>query len=200
MAYERFITLDAEKHDRTINSLIGMSRPKFDILAAAFASAYDAIQRERLQRGDIKPVPSGGPKGRLGTFDQTLCFVLYDLKTYPTVDVLGFHFGLSSGPAHEHVEALPPVLARALSELGVRPARLPGTPEEFSQRVEQDGDIAIDGMECPGVRPQDEALPKARFSGKQNATRARPSPSRPCTGQSSSSSAALPAASTTTRS
>ena len=167
MAYERFTKLDAEKHDRIIKSLIGMSRPKFDILATAFSVAYDSIQLERLQRGEIKQVPSGGPKGCLDTFGKKLFFILYYLKTYPTFDVLGFHFGLSSGHAHNHVEALLPVLLRSLSDLGVLPARSPGTPEEFAQLVERYGDIAIDGLECPCVRPQDETLQKARFSGKK---------------------------------
>jgi hypothetical protein len=200
MAYERFTKLNDAKHDRIIKSLIGMSRSKFDILAAAFAAAYDTIQQERLQRGEIRQIPSGGPKGNLDTFEKKLFFILYYLKTYPTFDVLGFHFGLSSGHAHNHVEALLPVLQRSLSDLGVLSARSPGTPEEFAQLVEQYGDIAIDGMECPCVRPQDDELQKARFSGKKNATRSRPSPSRPCTGKSSSYSVSSPEASTTTRS
>ena len=200
MAYEKFTKLDSEKHDRLIKATIGISRSKFDRLAAAFAAAYDTVQLERLQRGEIKQVPSGGPKGHLDTFEKKLFFLLFYLKTYPTFDVLGFHFGLSSGHAHNHVGALLPVLLRSLSDLGVLPARSPGTPEEFLQLVEQYGDIAIDGMECPCVRPQDETLQKARFSGKKNAPCSRPSPSRPCTGKSSSSSASSPEAYTTTRS
>jgi len=158
------------KHDRTLKSLIGMSRAHFDTLAVAFAVAYDTVQLERLQQGEIKQVPSGGSKGSLDTFDKKLFFLLYDLKNYPVFDVLGFHFGLSGGHAHTHVIALPPIPRRALLDLGVLPARSPGTPEEFAQLVEQFGDMAIDGMECPGVRPQDDALQKARFSGKKNAT------------------------------
>ena len=77
MAYERFINLDGEKHDRMIKATIGMSRLKFDILATAFAAAYDSIQLERLQRGEIKQVPSGGPKGNLDTFAKKLFFILY---------------------------------------------------------------------------------------------------------------------------
>ncbi len=200
MAYDRFAKLDGEKHDRIIKSLIGVSRSKFDRLATAFAAAYDAIQLERLQRGEIKQVPSGGPKGNLDTFNKKLFFILYYLKTYPTFDVLGFHFGLSSGHAHNHVEALLPVLLRSLADLGVLPARSPGTPKEFLQLVEQYGEIAIDGMECPCVRPQDETLQKAPLQRQKNATRSRPSPSRPCTGKSSSSSDSLPEAFTTTRS
>ena len=106
---------------------------------------------------------------------------------------------LSSGHAHNHVDALLPVLARSLSDLGVLPARMPGTPEEFSQLVAQYGDIAIDGMECPCVRPQDDTLQKARFSGKKNATRSKRSSSQPCAGKSYSSSAFSPEAPTTTR-
>jgi hypothetical protein len=201
MIYENFNKLDDEKHGRIIKSLIGMSRSKFDRLAAAFAVAYDSIQMERLQRGEIKQVPSGGPKGHLDTFEKKLFFTLYYLKTYPTFDVLGcFHFGLSSGHAHDHLEVFLPILLRSLSDLGVLPARRPGTPEEFAQLVEQYGDIAIDGMECACVRPQDDELQQARFSGKKNATRSKPSPSRPCTGKSSSSSVSSPEVSTTMRS
>jgi len=167
MAYERFKKLNGKKHDRMIKSLIGMNLSKFNILVAAFAVAYDAIHLERCQQGEIKQVPSGGPKGNLDSLEKKLFFLLFYLKTYPTFDVLGFHFGLSSGHAHNHVENLMPVLLRSLSDLGVLPARSPGTPEEFLQLVEKYGDILIDGMECACVRPQDEELQKARYSGKK---------------------------------
>ena len=167
MAYEKFKKLDGKKHDRKIKAVIGISLTKFNILLVAFAAAYDAIHLERCQQGEIKQVPSGGPKGNLDSLEKKLFFLLFYLKTYPTFDVLGFHFGLSSGHAHNHVENLMPVLLRSLSDLGVLPARSPGTPEEFLQLVEKYGDILIDGMECPCVRPQDEELQKARFSGKK---------------------------------
>lgn len=200
MAYEKFMTLDDKKHDRMIKSVVGMDRAKFNKLAEAFTAACQAIQQERLLNGEIKQVPSGGPKGCLDTPEKQLFFVLYYLKTYPTFDVLGFHFGFSSGHAHDHVERLLPVLARSLSDLGVLPARMPGTPEEFAQLIEKYDDIAIDGLECPCARPQDKALRDARYSGKKNASRSRHSPSRACAAKSSSSSASSPAASTTTRS
>ena len=198
MIYEKFDKLNDEKHGRIIKSLIGMERSKFNKLAEAFVSAYDAIQQERLLEGEIKQVPSGGLKGRLGTPERKLFFVLYYLKTYPTFDVLGFRFGFSSGHAHDHVEAFLPVLLRSLSDLGVLPLRTPGTPEEFAQLVEKYGDIALDGLECACVRPQDKELQEDRYSGKKNATRSRRSPSPPCAGKSFSCSASSPEASTTT--
>jgi hypothetical protein len=76
MAYEQFKKLDGLKNDRTIKSLIGMSRSHFDKLTAAFALAYDTVQLERLQQGEIKQVPSGGPKGYLDTFDKKLFFLI----------------------------------------------------------------------------------------------------------------------------
>jgi hypothetical protein len=196
MAYERFKKLDGKKHDRKIKSVIGMSLSKFKILLRAFSAAYDAVQLERCQQGVIKRVSSGGPKGNLDSSEKKLFFILYYLKAYPTFDLLGFHFGFSSGHAHNHVENLLPVLLRSLSDLGVLPERSPGTPEEFAQLVGKYGDIIIDGMECACVRPQDEELQKARFSGKKNAARSRRSLSRPCTGKSFSSSASSPEAST----
>ena len=195
MPYEQFKKLDGKKHDRRIKSVIGISLSKFNILLVAFTAAYDAVQLERCQKGEIKNVPKGGPKGNLDTFEKKLFFILYYLKTYPTFDVLGFLFGFSSGHAHNHVENLLPVLLRSLSDLGVLPERSPGTPEEFLQLVEEYGDIIIDGLECACVRPQDEELQKARFSGKKNAIRSRHSSSRPCTGKSFSSSASSPEAS-----
>ena len=197
MIYEKFDKLDDGKHGRVIKSVVGMDRSKFNKLAEAFTSAYDAIQQERLLKGEIKQVPSGGTKGNLDTPEKQLFFILYYLKTYPTFDVLGFHFGFSSGHAHDHVEALLPVLLRSLSDLGALPLRMPGTPEEFAQLIEQYGDIAIDGLECACVRPQDKELQEDRYSGKKNATRSRRSPSRPCSGKSFSCSASSPEASTT---
>ncbi len=167
MVYEQFKKLNGKKHDRRIKAVIGISLSKFNILLVAFVAAYDAVQLERCQKGEIKNVSKGGPKGNLDTFEKKLFFILYYLKTYPTFDVLGFHFGLNSGHAHNHVENLLPILLRSLSDLGVLPERSPGTPEEFLQLVEKYGDIIIDGLECSCVRPQDEELQKARYSGKK---------------------------------
>ena len=50
------------------------------------------------------------------------------------------------------------------------PAKTPGTPEEFSQLIEMYGNIALDGLECACVRPQNKELQEARYSGKKNAT------------------------------
>jgi hypothetical protein len=117
MIYENFEKLTDEKHERLLKSVIGLTRAQFDRLTPAFQKAYEVRLEEKRQRGEIKQLPSGGPQGYLDTPAKKLFFILYYLKTYPTFDVLGFHFGLSSGHAHDHVKHLFPVLLNSLSAL-----------------------------------------------------------------------------------
>ena len=51
MVFEQFKKLNV---DRTIRSIIGMSREKFDELVPVFSKFYDEIQQERLDSGEIK--------------------------------------------------------------------------------------------------------------------------------------------------
>lgn len=167
MTFDDFSKLTDTKHARVIKSIIGISRLKFDILANAFAETHSAIQHERCTSKKIKRVQSGGSKGNLDSPEKKLFFTLFYLKTYPTFDVLGFHFGFSSGHAHNHLKNLLPVLLQSLLSLGVLPVRTVGCPEEFTQLIEKYEDIAIDGLECACVRPLDKELQKARYSGKK---------------------------------
>jgi hypothetical protein len=73
------------------------------LLVDVFANSYNAIQQERLKNKEIKRIQNSGPTGILDTPETQLFFVLYYLKTYPTFDVLGFHFDLSAGHAHDYV-------------------------------------------------------------------------------------------------
>jgi hypothetical protein len=81
--------------------------------------------------------------------------------------MLGFHFGFSAGHAHQHVDQLFPILARSLSKLNVLPQRSLKTPDDLRELVDKYGDIVIDGVECGCIRPQDEGMQKARYSGKK---------------------------------
>lgn len=166
--YEKFSNLT---DDRIVSSLVGMTKSKFDALVAPFEKAYHAIQQERAERGEIKQVKPGRMTGNLDTCEKKLFFVLYYLKTYPTFDVLGFHFGFSGGHAHAHVDRLLPVLRRCLSDLGAMPERAVAEPPKLHDLIDQYKNIAIDCLECPCVRPQDEALQEARYSGKKKDTR-----------------------------
>jgi hypothetical protein len=162
--YEKFSHIT---DDRIVASLIGMPKAKFTTLVPAFESAALEIDQERVQQGEIKQVKQGGQKGYLNTCEKKLFFLLYYLKTYPTFDVLGFHFGFSGGHAHAHVDQLLPILSRALTRLDLLPERQPATPQEFCKLLEKYKNVAIDGMECPCVRPQDPLVQEEHYSGKK---------------------------------
>jgi hypothetical protein len=164
--FEKFCEKTSE---RTTKALIGITKHQFYKLRDAFEEAHHDIQLERVKTGHIKRVKNGGNKGNLDSFDKKLFFILYYLKTYCTFDVLGFHFGFSSGHAHRHVEHLLPVLQRSLSKLNVLPERAIKTPEDLRKLVDIYGYIIVDGVECSCVRPQDTESQKDRYSGKKNA-------------------------------
>lgn len=164
MIYEKFNSIT---DDRIVASLIGMPKAKFTALVEVFESAALEIDQERVQHGEIKQVKQGGPKGYLDTYEKKLFFILYYLKTYPTFDVLGFHFGFSGGHAHAHVDKLLPVLCRALTHLKLMPERQLKTPTELAQLLEKYKNIALDGMECACVRPQEDTAQQEHYSGKK---------------------------------
>jgi len=124
MIYKNFKHLTT---DQTIKSVIGMSREKFDGLVSNFSTAYQKIREERYQNKEIKRLPKGGKPGVFSSHEERLFF--YYLKTYPTFDVLGFHFGLSAGQIHDYFEPFLRVLERALTDLGQLPEITLETPK-----------------------------------------------------------------------
>lgn len=166
MIFEKFKRLET---DRTIKAMVGMSREKFNQLAILFAGAYPAIQQERLQQKVIKRLPAGGSHGVFDSDEKRLFFILFYLKTYPTFDVLGFHFDLSAGHAHDYVKEFMPVLRRALEQVEAFPERSFETVKQFQQAIDKYNSIVIDGVEMTCVRPRDEVTQADRYSGKKSA-------------------------------
>jgi DDE superfamily endonuclease len=171
MIFKKF---DKVTDDRACKALIGLTRAHFNPLLKAFEKAHFDFQQERYRTGEIKRIPVGGSKGHLDTPAKKLFFILYYLKNYCTFDVLGFHFGFSAGHAHQHVEQLFPVLQRTLADLNILPKRTLATVDDLKQLVEQYREIAIDGVECACVRPGEDILQKARYSGKKNVIPSKP--------------------------
>jgi len=147
--------------------MIGMSRVKFDQLSLHFSESYQEIQLERLQRKETKRLPTGGRQGVFDSDQKRLFFILYYLKTYPTFDVLGFHFDLSAGHAHDYVNEFIPILKRALERAQSFPERAFDTTEDIRQAIEKHDKILIDGVEIPTVRPCDKDEQSERYSRKK---------------------------------
>ena len=152
--------------DRQIKAVIGMGRDRFDQLVPVFSSSYATIQQERLQNNEIKNLPWGGRDPVLDTPEKQLFFTLFYLKTYPTFDVLGFHFGLSAGHARDYLVFFLRVLNLSLANLKTLPLRHLDHVENLKQATDNN-EIIIDGIEVPCVRPGDPEQQKARYSGKK---------------------------------
>ncbi len=167
MIFENFKNLD---NDRMIKSVIGISRARFDQLATDFTAAFQALQADRLQKKEIKRLPAGGSKGVFDDDEKRLFFLLFYLKTYPTFDVLGFHFNLSAGHAHDYVKEFMPILERALKARGLYPERVFESVNQFRQAIDKYNEIYLDGVEIPCTRPQDQEAQSERYSGKKSAT------------------------------
>ncbi len=155
------------KKDREVKAIIGISRQDFDNLLPIFEKSFHIIQQERLDRGEIQRIPKGGPVGNLKDKAMELFFILFYMKTYCTFDVLGTHFNFGSGNAHGHVKRLLPVLQHALDEIDMLPRQQPPNFEELKEIIEPIQEIAIDGVECPIVRPVDYETQKEYYSGKK---------------------------------
>ena len=116
---------------------------------------------------EIKKLPWGGRDPVLDTPEKQLFFTLFYLKTYPTFDVLGFHFGLSAGHARDYLVFFLRVMNLSLTTLKTLPVRHLGQVEDFKQVTDNDKEIIIDGIEVPCVRPGDPEQQKTRYSGKK---------------------------------
>lgn len=164
-----FTGLDNIPNDRVCCALTGLSKGKFSQLHQAFAKALVERQQEAYEKGDRQRRPGGGQVGNLATTEHKLFFLLFYLKTYPTLDVLGYQFGFNASHACRHLQALYPILECALSRLNTLPKRAFPSPEEFRQHLENHQNLLIDATERPRQRPSRDEAQQAHYSGKKNA-------------------------------
>jgi len=157
------------RNDRQFKALTGMSRAEFEQFLPTFAEAYEELQQEayEAQQATRRRKPGGGPHGKLPAMSQKLFFILYYWKVYPGYDVLGFQFDLDGSKACTNVQALWPVLKRALAKGEVLPRREFASVEELRAAFADIAELFIDATERPHVRSQDDEEQRKQFSGKK---------------------------------
>jgi hypothetical protein len=155
--------------ERQFKALTGLSRAAFRKLLTVFMVCYQEIIQENYEQNKAqrKRMPGAGQKGRLNTLEKKLFFILYYLKTYPTFDVLGYHFALDRSKACTNVHHLFPVLLKALDRLKVLPKRQFNRVEELQAAFAGITELFIDATERPHCRPQNEQAQREKFSGKK---------------------------------
>jgi hypothetical protein len=163
------INIEDIKDDRQFRAMTGVTRDEFDVLLPIFDESHREIANENYEsnKENRQRKPGGGQKGTLDTMIKKLFFILYYMKTYPTFDVLGIHFGFDQSKACTNVHKYSPILHRTLEKMGVMPHRAFSSAEEMREAFAGIEDIFIDVTERPHARPADKEKQKESFSGKK---------------------------------
>jgi Helix-turn-helix of DDE superfamily endonuclease len=94
--------------------------------------------------------------------------VLFYLKTYPTLQVLGLQFGVSDTCAQANLAYFMPFLKASLKAKNTLVARIFESQESFEKTFEGVEDIFIDGTEIAIERADNQEVQQAAYSGKKN--------------------------------
>lgn len=152
----------AQKSDRIMKALTGLTTKEFATLAGSFADHL----RETFQT--IRKInPDLGKPSTLETPQQKLFYILFYMKCYPTFDLAGWIFGVDKSTCCRWTQWYTPALRRALDRELVLPKRKIRTPEELFAVVPELQIIFIDGTERPIRRPQNPERQKNYYSGKK---------------------------------
>jgi len=139
------------RDERQMKAFTGLSQAQCAHLLPVFSDLDQTTQQQTYEKGvesgtRMRP-PGGGSKGTWPTRADTLLFVLYDYKTYPTFDVLGTQFAMVRSKAHENLHKLSPILYDTLVHLALMPSREWATPEELKAAWQGGDRLIIDATE-----------------------------------------------------
>ncbi len=159
------------RSDRQVRALTGLPEEKINELETVFEEVYEEQSQkdyeEQQAKGERERSRGGGRKSKLPSTKHKLEFILYYLKSYPTMDELAEKFDMSRSSAHYWVHKLLPILSAALAKLGMLPKREFNTPEELKEALEEARKILIDATERKHRRPSEEEKQEELYSGKK---------------------------------
>ena len=152
-------------------ALTGLTLKEFNVLLAAFTSAYvRKYPHDKTVTGHKrKRQLGGGRQSVLNTMEQKLLFILVYQKTYPLQVVMGELFGMSQPGTNHWIHRLLPIIRTALLDIGVMPER---DGLEFARKerhINEPHEYIIDGTERRRQRPKDPEKQTLFYSGKKKA-------------------------------
>lgn len=153
------------KNDRQFKSATGYSKGEFDNLLVDFKNVYEEFFGSLSYQIEIKR-----SQNKLTTYEDSLLFVLYQLKTNLSFDNLGSTFGMATSNAHSNFTKLLKVLEITLKRKSVFPKREFNSLDEFNETFKDEKELLIDGEENQIQRPKDVDLQQNVYSGKKNST------------------------------
>jgi hypothetical protein len=161
--------------ERQLKSLIWLKQEEFKFLSILFEEIEKEVKQEeyeeRLKKSNWKQVRmwSLSWNTKIKTSEDKLFLILYYLKTYPTFDVLWFHFWVSRWTACKRVHKILPILQRLLKKLWISPKRELKTTEDLKEAFWWNIlDLIIDWTERRHFRHKENSKQKENYSGKKN--------------------------------
>lgn len=145
--------LDNERKSR---ALTGVNKLEFDLLLPVFEQIYKGTNPYYAGRGHTLETPK-----------DKLFFLLYYLKTYETLDVIGVQYDVDKSRVSRWIDEYLPLLVKALDRLGLLPEREIRDKEHFQELFPEVKDIFIDGVERRIRRPQSSKAQRKHYSGKK---------------------------------
>jgi len=158
----------ALKSNRLCAAMTGLTINEFMDLVPMFGAVVDEMRRAR--HTDRKRKFGAGHPSALSNAQEQLFFILFYLKSYPTVDVLSFLVGFDRSNACRNAQFLMSALTRALGRKLVLPKRQIRSVEEFYKEFPEAKDIFIDGTERRVQKPANQKKRKKLYSGKKKTT------------------------------
>ena len=148
--------------ERQFKSVTGLSRKEFGLLLQVFSKVHEEIFGNLLLL-----IKNGNHSNKLTSYEDSLLFTLYKLKSDPTYDNLGAIFGMSRSAANHNFQKFEKILKISLIREEVFPKRNFSSVKEFQEALQNEKAIIIDGSENPIERPKDPDLQKDTYSGKK---------------------------------
>jgi hypothetical protein len=150
---------------RLMQALTGVSKEEFNDILPQFEQCLKEDKKKRSKAKERRF--GGGAKGKLGTVEQKLFFILLYVKTYPTFDFLGFVSGIHRSRAHNNMHKLLGTLGKTLGRKIVMPQKKITSMEEFLEKFPEAKDLFVDGVERPIQRPKSQKRQNKLYSGKK---------------------------------
>lgn len=106
-------------NERRLKAMTGLTYEVYENLLIIFSKVYLLEKNKEATTKIRKRKPGGGRKGALSTIELKLLFLLYYFKAYPSFELLGDRFGVSTSKAHENFYKLLPFLQKTLEQMNL---------------------------------------------------------------------------------
>jgi hypothetical protein len=151
------------KTERQWRAVTGYAKAQFEKLLIVFCASYLELYGKTVaeRQAGLEITPS------LTSEEELLYFTLFSLKSGLTYDVIGIVCGMDTANAKRNQTLGIEVLQHGLNASGCLPKREFKDAAEFSEYLQQEETVIIDGVEQRIQRPSNDEAQKANYSGKK---------------------------------